>query len=90
MKSKKIAMRSCVLSKEKLAKHELLRFVRTPESEVLVDITGKANGRGAYLKKDANIIKQAKETKVLEKILDTKIDESVYEEAIALVEDKDE
>ena len=48
---KKIPMRSCIVTKEKLPKKELIRVVRTPEGNVIVDETGKANGRGAYLKK---------------------------------------
>ena len=52
MKMRKIPMRTCVITKEKLPKSELIRVVRTPLGEVVVDATGKANGRGAYLKKD--------------------------------------
>ena len=48
---KKIPMRSCVITKEKLPKKELIRVVRTPDGEVIIDTVGKANGRGAYLKK---------------------------------------
>jgi len=81
MKTKKIPMRSCVVTKEKLEKRELLRIVRTPNSEVIVDETGKANGRGAYLKKDLEVINKAEKSKVLEKILEVEIPASVYEEA---------
>ena len=56
MKIKKIPMRSCVVTREKLPKQELVRVVRTPEGEVIVDLTGKANGRGAYLKKDLSVL----------------------------------
>ena len=48
---KKIPMRSCVITKEKLPKKDLIRVVRTPDGEVIIDTVGKANGRGAYLKK---------------------------------------
>ena len=48
---KKVPCRTCVVSKEKLPKKELVRIVRTPEGEVKIDETGKMNGRGAYLKK---------------------------------------
>ena len=57
---KKIPMRSCVITKEKLPKKELIRVVRTPDGEVIIDVSGKANGRGAYLKKDIEVIKKAK------------------------------
>ena len=55
MKNKKIVLRSCVVTKEKLPKNELLRVVRTPEGNVVVDTTGKVNGRGAYVKKDLEV-----------------------------------
>ena len=57
---KKIPMRSCIVTKEKLPKYELIRVVRTPEGNVIVDETGKANGRGAYLKKDLEVFEKAK------------------------------
>ncbi|MBE6154038.1 MAG: YlxR family protein [Firmicutes bacterium] len=81
MKTKKIPMRSCVVTKEKLEKRDLLRIVRTPEKNVIVDVTGKANGRGAYLKKDIEVINKAEKTKILDRILEIEIPASVYEEA---------
>lgn len=45
MKQKKIPLRSCVVTGEKLPKKELLRIVRTPDGEVICDLTGKNNGR---------------------------------------------
>lgn len=86
MKVKKIPMRSCVVSREKLPKKDLLRFVRTPEGEVEIDLTGKANGRGAYVKKDKAVIEKAKATKVLERILEIAIADEVYAKAIEIVE----
>lgn len=86
MKVKKIPMRSCVVSREKLPKKDLLRFVRTPEGEVEIDLTGKANGRGAYVKKDKAVIEKAKANKVLERILETAIADEVYAKAIEIVE----
>ncbi|MBR3146506.1 MAG: YlxR family protein, partial [Bacilli bacterium] len=56
MKVKKIPMRTCVVTKESLPKSELLRIVRSPYGEVLVDLTGKQNGRGAYIKKDIAVL----------------------------------
>lgn len=85
MKTKKIPMRSCVVTKEKLEKRELLRIVRTPEGTVVADITGKVNGRGAYLKKDIEVINKAEKSKILEKILGIEIDSSVYEDARNLI-----
>ena len=51
MKQKKIPLRSCVVTRERLPKQELLRVVRTKEGEVKIDDSGKMNGRGAYIKK---------------------------------------
>lgn len=84
MKTKKIPMRTCVVTKEKLEKRQLLRIVRTPNGEILVDETGKANGRGAYLKKDVEVINKAKKAKILERILQVSIPEDIYEEALSL------
>ncbi|MBP3461547.1 MAG: YlxR family protein [Bacilli bacterium] len=80
MKIKKIPMRTCVITKEKCPKKDLIRVVRTPEGKVIVDITGKANGRGAYLKKDLETIMKAKQNKQLDKHLETEVSEEIYEE----------
>lgn len=85
MKTKKIPMRSCVVTHEKLEKRELLRIVRTPEGTVVADISGKVNGRGAYLKKDIEVINKAEKSKILERILGIEIDSSVYEDARNLI-----
>ena len=85
MKIKKIPMRSCVVTREKLPKQELVRVVRTPEGEVIVDLTGKANGRGAYLKKDLSVFEKAYNTKVLNRILEVEGPLSVFDELRKLV-----
>ncbi len=77
---KKIPLRTCVITKEKLPKQELVRVVRTPEGNVIVDTTGKQNGRGAYLKKDLDVFKKAQKSKVLNKILETEVPDSVFEQ----------
>lgn len=79
MKVKKVPMRSCVVTHEKYEKKELFRIVRTPDNEVVIDETLKLNGRGAYLKKDKEVIELAKKTKVLEKHLETTIPDSIYD-----------
>ncbi len=73
-------MRTCVITKEKLPKGELIRVVRTPEGNVIVDLTGKANGRGAYLKKDLETIEKAEKSKLLNKHLEIEVPKEVYEE----------
>ena len=77
---KKIPQRTCVLTKEKLDKKDLIRIVRTPEQNVVVDETGKLNGRGAYLKKDLEVINKAQEKHILDKILNVKVDDNVFDE----------
>lgn len=78
--NKKIPMRSCVVTREKLPKNELLRIVRMPDGNVVADITGKLNGKGAYIKKDITVLGKAKKSKVLDKMLETVIDDTVYDE----------
>ena len=68
----------------KCEKRDLLRIVRTPDGSVIIDPTGKANGRGAYLKKDIEVIKKAEKSKILERVLEVEVPVSVYEEAINL------
>ena len=80
MKNKKIPMRSCVVSREKLPKQELIRIVKNKENEVFVDLTGKQNGRGIYIKKDLEVLEKAKKTKIMDKLLESKIEDSIYEE----------
>ena len=77
---KKIPMRTCVITGEKLPKQELIRVVRTPEGNVIVDETGKANGRGAYLKKDIDTFNKAEKSKILNKRLEVEVPAIVYEE----------
>ncbi len=76
---KKIPTRTCIITKEKLPKQELIRVVRTPEGSVVVDTTGKLNGRGAYLKKDLAVFEKAKKSKVLDRHLEVSVDDSLYE-----------
>lgn len=66
MKNKKIPLRTCVVTKEKLEKKDLIRVVKNNENEVFVDLTGKANGKGAYIKKDIDVLNKARKSKVLE------------------------
>ena len=80
MKIKKIPMRTCVITREKYPKSELVRVVRTPEGNVIVDLTGRANGRGAYLKKNLEVINKAQKNKLLDKHLETEVPNSIYDE----------
>lgn len=80
MKQRKIPMRSCVVTREKLPKKELIRVVRTPEGNIIIDESGKSNGRGAYLKRDLEVIAKAKKSQVLNRILEVEVPDSIYEE----------
>ena len=86
MKEKKIPLRTCVITHEKLPKKELLRVVRTPEGTVRVDTTGKLNGHGAYIKKDKELIEKLRNNKMLEKHLEIAIKDEVYDEMLKTLE----
>jgi len=75
---KKIPLRTCVITHEQFPKKELLRVVKTPQGEIVIDETGRTNGRGAYLKKDIEVIKKARISKALEKHLEASINDELY------------
>ncbi len=80
MKTKKIPIRSCVVTHERCEKKDLIRVVRTPEGKVIIDETGKASGRGAYLKKDIAIIEKAEKNKILDKVLEVNVEKEIFVE----------
>jgi len=82
---KKIPMRTCVITKEKLPKKDLIRVVKTQDG-IVVDETGKVNGHGVYLKKDIEVINLAKNKKVLNHELETEVPDNIYEELISIIE----
>ena len=86
MKQKKVPMRTCAVTREKYEKKDLLRIVKNNEGQVFVDETGKANGRGAYIKKDIEVLDKAIKTKVLDRNLETTISDDVYEEIRKIIE----
>ena len=77
---KKEPLRKCLATNERLAKKDLLRVVKNNEGKIFVDLTGKANGRGAYLKKDIQTIEKAEKSKILNKRLEVEVPSSIYEE----------
>ena len=85
MKNRKIPLRTCIVTKEVLPKQELFRIVINKEKEVSIDLTGKQNGRGVYLKKDISVINKAKDLKLLDKKLEVKLEEKLYEDLINLM-----
>ena len=76
---KKIPVRQCVGCREMMPKKELIRIIRTPMEEVLLDSTGKQNGRGAYLCKSKECFLKARKSKGLERSLKAAIPEEVYD-----------
>jgi predicted RNA-binding protein YlxR (DUF448 family) len=77
--AKKIPMRMCVSCREMRPKKELTRVVRTPEGEVLIDPTGRANGRGAYLCLKTACLEKAIKSRALERTLEVAISKETYE-----------
>lgn len=76
---KTIPERTCIGCNEKKEKNKLIRIVKDQEGNINVDLTGKANGRGAYICKNIECLEKAMKTKRLERSLKTKIDLQIYE-----------
>lgn len=83
---KKIPMRKCVACQEMKPKRELLRIVRTPDKDVVIDLKGKKSGRGAYICFNDNCLEKAKKRKSLEKALEVKIPEDLYQNILVEIE----
>ena len=77
---KKIPMRKCLATNESFAKKDLLRVVKTPDGEIKVDVTGKLNGKGAYISKSKEALEIARTRNVLGKALESKIPDDIYVE----------
>lgn len=82
MTNKKIPLRKCVATQERHPKQALIRVVMNKEKEVSIDETGKAHGRGAYLKKDAAAINLARKRKSLERAFNHNIDPIIYDKLL--------
>ena len=76
---KKVPVRRCVGCGEHLPKAELVRVLRTPEGEVVLDLTGKKSGRGAYICKKAACLKKARKSKRIDTSLECTIPDEVYD-----------
>ncbi len=79
VKQKKIPMRQCLGCNEHKPKKELLRVVRTPEGEIVLDFTGKRAGRGAYICYDSKCLKRARKSKRIDANLGVGIPDEVYD-----------
>ncbi|MCI6245115.1 MAG: RNase P modulator RnpM [Eubacterium sp.] len=80
MKAKREVKRMCVGCGEMFDKRSLIRVVKSPEGEISIDLTGKKNGRGAYICNSTECLKKAKKRKSIERAFSMKIDDSVYDE----------
>ena len=76
---KKIPMRKCVGCGEMKEKKEMIRILKTPEDEIVLDTTGRANGRGAYICNSSACLTKAIKNKGLERSLKSQIPEEVSE-----------
>lgn len=82
MKEKKIPLRKCVITGEQHPKGEMFRVVRTPEGDVVIDLTGKVRGHGAYVSKDKKVIELARKKKTLNRALEIEVPDKIYDELI--------
>lgn len=79
MSGKKIPLRQCIGCGEMKSKNALIRIIKTPEDDIVIDATGKKNGRGAYLCNSLPCFLKAVKTKALERSLKTTIPKEIYE-----------
>ena len=76
---KKIPLRKCIGCNEMKNKKEMIRVLKTTDNEIVLDTTGKKNGRGAYLCFSKECLKNAMKSKGLERSLKMPIPQEVYE-----------
>jgi predicted RNA-binding protein YlxR (DUF448 family) len=84
-KKNKTPIRRCIVTGEKLDKKSLLRLVKTPDGELCIDLTGKKNGRGAYIKKDASIIPLLIQKKLIERTFSLTPSPTFYDQLIEVI-----
>ena len=80
MKQKKIPLRKCTGCGEQKPKKELVRVVKTPDGEILLDLTGKASGRGAYICNNAECLNKARKSKRIDRTFEMTIPDEVYKQ----------
>jgi len=80
MRPRKIPLRKCVACQQMMPKKQLIRIVRTPEEAILIDLTGKKAGRGAYLCGKVECFKLAKKTKALDRALKQPVGAEIYDQ----------
>lgn len=85
-RQRKIPMRTCIGCREQKPKKELIRVVKNKENEIFVDLSSKANGRGAYLCNSKKCLELAIKSKALNRAFSTEIDDETYEKLKESVE----
>jgi predicted RNA-binding protein YlxR (DUF448 family) len=80
MRVRRIPLRKCVACQEMMPKKELIRVVRTPQEEILIDLTGKKAGRGAYLCGKVGCFKLAKKAKAFDRALKHTVSAEIYDQ----------
>lgn len=79
-KEKKIPQRKCINCGNLYNKNDLLRIVNNKEMGIVIDESGKLNGRGAYICKNKECIKEVKKDNKLNRVFKQKVDKKIYEE----------
>ena len=87
MKNKKIPQRMCVVTREKHDKKDLLRIVKDKDNNIFVDLSGKKNGKGAYITKSIEVLDKAIKSKILDRTFDVEIPNSLYDEIRKIIEE---
>ena len=87
MKTRKIPLRKCIACGENKPKKQLIRIVKNKENEANVDLTGKANGRGAYICDSKECFDESVKTKKLERNLQVEIEDDVYDKLREVIKD---
>lgn len=80
MANKKIPVRKCVGCGEMREKREMIRVLKTEENEIVLDTTGRKNGRGAYICPNSSCLEKAEKSKGLERSLKTAIPKEIYQQ----------
>jgi len=85
---KNLPQRTCSVCRTQKNKNELLRIVKNKDDIINVDETGKQSGRGAYICYDMNCLEKAQKGKRLDKVLEIKIEDEIYEQMKKVIEKK--
>lgn len=79
---KKKPTRKCLATNEIFNKEDLFRVIKSPSGDVSLDMTGKANGRGAYISKSIEAIEKARKSKCLDRALEVSVPNEIYDRMI--------